>query len=78
MLLGAVPECVVASSWMSTGMVLGVRTVDSLPQTVLDLVAAGSADLFKGDNVMAIEKMFCKSGELLRTVPLLSRNHCLQ
>lgn len=54
-----VPECL-ASGYvdMSTGMLLGVKTIDSHPQEVLDLVAAATADLFQGSNVVAIEKMF--------------------
>lgn len=58
---GSVPECVAAGYVdMSTGMLLGVRTVDSHPQEVLDLVAAATADLFQGQSVTAIEKMFRK------------------
>ncbi|QDG52541.1 hypothetical protein FIV42_17905 [Persicimonas caeni] len=54
-----VPECVAAGYVdMSTGMLLGVRTVESHPQAVLDLVAAATADMFQGKNVTAIEKMF--------------------
>jgi hypothetical protein len=57
-----VPECVaVGFVDMSTGMLLAVRTVDSHPQEVLDLVAAATADLFQGRSVTAIEKMFRKS-----------------
>ncbi len=54
-----VPECI-ASGYvdMSTGMLLGVKTVDSHPREVLDLVAAATADLFQGSNVTAIENMF--------------------
>lgn len=55
----SVPECLAAGYVdMSTGMLLGVKTVDSHPQEVLDLVAAATADLFQGTNVVAIEKMF--------------------
>lgn len=58
----AIPECVAAGYVdMSTGMLLGVRTVDSHPQEVLDLVAAATADLFQGQNVTAIEKLFRKA-----------------
>jgi hypothetical protein len=46
---------------MSTGMLLGVRTVDSHPQEVLDLVAAATKDLFEGGNVTAIEELFKRS-----------------
>lgn len=58
----AIPECVAAGYVdMSTGMLLGVKTVDSHPQQVLDLVAAATADLFQGQSVTAIEKMFRRS-----------------
>jgi hypothetical protein len=43
---------------MTTGMLLGVKTVDSHPQEVLDLVAAATKDLFEGDNVTNIENTF--------------------
>jgi hypothetical protein len=46
---------------MKSGMLLGVRTVDSHPSEVLDLVAAATGDLFQGSNVTAIEKMFKKA-----------------
>jgi hypothetical protein len=46
---------------MNTGMLLGVKTVDSHPQEVLDLVAAATTDLFQGANVVAIEQMFKKA-----------------
>jgi hypothetical protein len=46
---------------MMTGLLLAVRTVDSHPQEVLDLVAAATADLFQGKSVTAIEKLFRKS-----------------
>ena len=58
----AVPDCLAAGFVdMKTGMLLGVKTVDSHPQAVLDLVAAATADLFQGQNVTTIEKMFRKS-----------------
>lgn len=60
--VSSVPECVAAGVVdMSTGMLLGVKTVDSHPQEVLDLVAAATSDLFQGDNVVTIEKMFKKT-----------------
>lgn len=57
-----VPDCI-ATGWvdMNTGMLLGVKTVDSHPQEVLDLVAAATTDLFQGTNVVAIEQMFKKA-----------------
>lgn len=57
-----IPECVaVGYVDMTTGMLLAVKTVDSHPSEVLDLVAAATADLFQGSNVTAIEKLFNKS-----------------
>jgi hypothetical protein len=59
---GQVPECLaIGYVDMTTGMLLGVKTVDSHPSEVLDLVAAATADLFQGTNVVAIENMFKKS-----------------
>ena len=58
---GQVPECVaVGYVDMTTGMLLSVKTVDSHPTEVLDLVAAATADLFQGASVTAIEKLFKK------------------
>ena len=57
-----IPECVaVGVVDMTTGMLLAIRTVDSHPQEVLDLVAAATADLFQGASVSAIERLFRKS-----------------
>jgi hypothetical protein len=54
-----VPKAVAAGVVdLSTGMLLGVKTVDSHPQEVLDLVSAATKDLFEGDNVTAIEDTF--------------------
>jgi hypothetical protein len=57
-----VPECV-ASGYvdMETGMLLGVNTVDSHPQEILDTLAAATADLFQGPSVTYIESMFKKA-----------------
>lgn len=55
----SVPECVAAGFVdMKTGMLLGVKTIDSHPQEVLDLVAAATGDMFQGPNVSSIEQMF--------------------
>ncbi|WP_372370557.1 hypothetical protein [Candidatus Uabimicrobium sp. HlEnr_7] len=45
---------------LDMGMLLNVKTVDSHPSEVLDLVAAATKDLFEGDNVTAIENTFKK------------------
>lgn len=56
-----VPECVAAGYVdMKTGMLLGIKTVDSHPQEVIDLVAAATGDMFQGPNVSSIERAFKK------------------
>lgn len=59
--MSTVPECL-ASGYvdMDTGMLLGVQTVESHPQEVLDTLAAATADLFQGQSVTQIEKLFKK------------------
>jgi hypothetical protein len=57
-----IPECVATGYVdMVSGLLLGVKTVDSHPSEVLDLVAAATGDLFQGKNVTEIEKLFDKS-----------------
>ena len=57
-----IPECVAAGYVdMASGLLLGVKTVDSHPGEVLDLVAAATGDLFQGKNVVEIERLFDKS-----------------
>lgn len=57
-----IPECVASGCVdMSTGLLIGVRTTDSHPSDVLDLVAAATADLFQGPSISTIEQMFRKS-----------------
>ena len=58
----SVPECLAAGYVdIGTGMLLSVKTVDSHPGEVLDLLAAATADLFQGPNVVAIEDIFKKA-----------------
>ena len=58
----SIPECLAAGYVdIASGMLLAVKTVDSHPSEVLDLVAAATADMFAGPNVSMIEKMFKKS-----------------
>lgn len=60
--MNQIPECLAAGYVdLDTGMLLGVKTVDSHPQEVLDLVSAATSDLFQGSNVSAIEGMFKRS-----------------
>ncbi len=60
--INEVPECVaVGYVDMSTGMILAVKTVDSHPQEIIDVLAAATADMFQGPSVVSIEKMWRKS-----------------
>ena len=60
--IAAIPECLAAGYIdLSTGMLLGVKTVDSHPAEVLELLAAATSDLFQGHNVTLIESMFKKA-----------------
>ncbi|WP_085314456.1 hypothetical protein [Derxia lacustris] len=60
--ISSLPECVAAGYIdLSSGMLLAMRTVDSHPREVLDLLAAATADLFQGPNVTMIENLFKKA-----------------
>lgn len=57
-----VPDCLAAGFVdLSTGMLLSIKTVDSHPSEVMDILAAATADIFQGQNVQLIEEMFNKS-----------------
>lgn len=61
-MIADVPECVAAGYVdLPSGMILGIKTVDSHPTEVVDLIAAATADLFQGPNVTTIEKLFKKA-----------------
>ena len=67
--LTSLPECVAAGFVaLSSGMVLSTKTVDSHPSEVFDMLAAATADLFQGPDVVAIEKVFKKSRGLPENV----------
>jgi len=58
----SIPECVAAGYVdLMSGMLLGIRTVDSHPSEVMDMLAAATSDMFQGPNVVAIERMFKKA-----------------
>jgi len=60
--IGQVPECLAGGYVdLSTGMLLGIKTVDSHPREVMDILAAATADLFQGTNVLTIESLFKKA-----------------
>lgn len=55
----SVPECLAAGVVdMETGMLLSMRTVDSHPSEVIDMLAAATGELFQGENVTMIENTF--------------------
>lgn len=55
----SVPECLAAGVVdMETGMLLSMRTVDSHPSEVIDMLAAATGELFQGENVSIIENTF--------------------
>ena len=57
-----VTECVAAGYVdVASGMLLAIKTVDSHPRQVIDLLAAATADLFNGESVSMIERMFKKA-----------------
>lgn len=57
-----IPECLAGGYVdMSSGMLLGVKTVDSHPGEVMDILAAATTDLFQGHNVTIIENIFKKA-----------------
>ena len=58
----SVPECVAAGYVdVASGMLLALTTVASHPRQVIDLLAAATADLFSGESVSMIERMFKKA-----------------
>jgi hypothetical protein len=71
----SIPDCVAAGYVdLSSGMVLSIKTVDSHPAEVFELLAAATADLFQGPNVSAIEKIFRKA----RGLPENNNHHYFQ
>ncbi len=60
--VASIPECIAAGYIdLSTGMLLGIRSVDSQPVDVVELLAAATADLYQGSNVNTIESIFKKA-----------------
>jgi len=71
----SIPDCVAAGYVdLSSGMVLSIKTVDSHPAEVFELLAAATTDLFQGPNVSAIEKVFRKA----RGLPENNDHHYFQ
>ncbi len=60
--VSSIPECLAAGYIdLSSGMLLGIRSVDSQPTEVVELLAAATADLYQGSNVRMIESIFKKA-----------------
>ncbi len=60
--IASIPECLAAGYIdLSSGMLLGIKSVDSQPSEVVELLAAATADLYQGPNVRLIETIFKKA-----------------
>ncbi len=60
--IASIPECLAAGYIdLSSGMLLGIKSVDSQPTEVVELLAAATADLYQGANVRLIETIFKKA-----------------
>ena len=60
--ISSIPECLAAGYIdLSSGMLLGIKSVDSQPAEVVELLAAATADLYQGPNVRLIETIFKKA-----------------
>lgn len=60
--LEEVPKAVAAGVVdMASGLMVAVKTVDSHPQNVLDVLAPATRELFEGDMVVHIENLFKRS-----------------
>jgi hypothetical protein len=54
-----VPKAVAAGVVdMASGLMLAIRTIESHPQSVLDVLAPATKELFEGDMVVHIENLF--------------------
>jgi hypothetical protein len=57
--IASIPECLAGGYVdVGSGFLLSIKTVDSHPQEVIDLVAAATADLFQGANVSTVEAIW--------------------
>jgi len=60
--IASIPECLAAGYIdLSSAMLLGIKSVDSQPAEVVELLAAATADLYQGPNVRLIETIFKKA-----------------
>jgi hypothetical protein len=64
--IAQIPDCVAGGCVdMSTGLLLGVQTIDPQPPEMRDLISAAAADLFQGPGLVTIENMFRRSREIM-------------
>ncbi|HUM07583.1 MAG TPA: hypothetical protein VLT37_01770 [Acidocella sp.] len=57
--IATIPECMAAGYIdVGSGFLLSIKTVDSHPREVIDLVAAATSDLFQGPNVSTVEAIW--------------------
>lgn len=57
--IATIPECIAAGYIdVGSGFLLSIKTVDSHPREVVDLVAAATSDLFQGPNVATVEAIW--------------------
>ncbi len=60
--ISSIPECLAAGYIdLASGMLLGIKSVDSQPTEVVELLAAATSELFQGTNVKMIENIFKKA-----------------
>ena len=60
--MAEVPKAVAAGLVdMGSGMMLSIKTVDSHPQAVLDILAPATKEMFEGEMVTTIENLFKKA-----------------
>lgn len=57
-----IPDCVAAGYVdLDSGMLLSIKTAQTYPRELLELLATATTDLFQGQNVRMIEQMFRSS-----------------
>ncbi len=60
--IGEVPKAVASGLVdMGSGMLLGIKTVESHPQEVIDVLAPATKELFEGEMVTTIENLWKKA-----------------
>jgi hypothetical protein len=78
--IAKIPECLAAGYIdVGSGLLLSIKTVDSHPREVVELVAAATADLFQGPNVLTVENIWKKargvSGDLHYFQEIIVNSH---